>query len=145
MRTPEGTLIAHADHGLEQSHLAFIDTLLKGWDGTFVIMHEDLPDECPSLLSGLYGPAAGDEPVAEEHVFYEKRGNRPGPSRIIEMPERPCRKLVVIAGPGREETMIFTAYGSPAQAPREWWDVSMKPHEAIVAATFWSQHALASG
>ena len=28
-------------------------------------------------------------------------------------------------------------------APREWWDVGMKPYEARKAADFWCSHALA--
>ena len=28
-------------------------------------------------------------------------------------------------------------------APREWWDVGMKPYETRKAAEFWSCHALA--
>jgi len=142
MQTPNGITIAHADHGLTEEHLTFIDTLLVGWDGSFTILHVEMPESCPALQSALYGPAAGDNRVLEGEVTYEKRNGRPGPSRLIDRPTRPCRMLVLIAGPGNEEGIVYTAYGSPVVAPREWWDSGMKPHEAIEAATFWNGHAL---
>ena len=44
--------------------------------------------------------------------------------------------------------LILTAYGCMtgdvnSLAPREWWDVGMKPNEAKISADFWSKHALA--
>jgi hypothetical protein len=142
-RTPGGHLLAHDDHGLEPCHLAFIDTTLEGWDGSFLMVHLDMPEECTPLLSALYGPAAGDAAVGEDEVEYEKRGTRPGPSRLVERPHRPVQMMVLIAGPGNDGPIIYTAYGSPVQAPREWWDSGMKPLEAMAAAKFWSEHALA--
>ena len=142
MKTPSGIELAHDDHGLTEPHLRFIDTLLSDWDGSFTILHVDMPDGCPALPSALYGPAAGDKVVTEGEVSYEKRGNRPGPSRLIDRPSRPCRKMVLIAGPGREGPIIYTAFGSPVRAPREWWDSSMLPHEALESASFWMEHAL---
>ena len=55
--------------------------------------------------------------------------------------------IVVIAGPCRVGIgdlgfRIYTAYGSQAVAPREWWENSLKPHEAVESAKFWSEHAL---
>lgn len=151
MKTPNGIILGHADHGLGPKHLEFIDTLLEGWDGNFKMLHVDMPEECSDLLSALYGPEAGDEPVTEDEVLYKKRNGRPGPSRLVNRPPRPCRKMVIIAGPTGKmvdevwipgEPLIYTAYGSPTVAPREWWDAGMNPLEAIVAATFWSKHAL---
>ncbi len=141
--TPGGTPIFHADHDLTQDHLKHIDTMLDGWDGTFNIWHETLPKGLPSLMTGLYGPACGDEPVPEDDVVYLVRGDRAGPSRQVARPARPTRMLVVIAGPGPSGPTIYTTYGSQTVAPREWWDPAMKPAEAKASAEFWMEHALA--
>ena len=145
MKTANGIIIGHADHGLKDEHFALIDTLLEGWEGNFQILCVEMPEGVSDLQCGLYGPAVGDDAIGEDAVTYEKRGNRPGPSRLIDRPHRPCRRMVVIAGPGRDESIVYTAYGTNALAPspREWWDSSMKPAEAIEAATFWRDHALA--
>ena len=146
--TPNGIVIAHDDHDLKTEHLEFIDESLSDWDGSFMIKVLALPEDCPSLPSALYGPTAGDEPVTEDRVTYEKRNNRPGPSRLIDAPMRPARNMVVIGMRVEDGTlMLFTAYGtqSDTPSPREWWDAGMKPHEAVEAAKFWSEHALAAG
>lgn len=145
MKTPNNIIIGHGDHGLQTEHLELIDTLLAGWDGTFRILCVELPEGVADLQCGLYGPAVGDNPITDDEVVYEKRGSRPGPSRLIDAPHRPARRMVVIAGPGSDEAIVYTAYGTNAAspAPREWWDSSMKPAEAVEAATFWRDHALA--
>lgn len=142
VQTPNGTPVFHGDHGLTQEHLELIDSALEAAESGFHIWEIDLPEGCPDLMSALYGPSAGDAPVAEDEVVYEKRGSRPGPSRLVDRPHRPVRRMIVvgIAGP---DAKVFTAYGSQVAAPREWWDTSMKPHEAVEAAKFWSEHALA--
>ncbi len=143
--TPGGVPLAHADHGLAQSHLAALDRALKDWDGAFTIRVVELPVDCPHLWSALYGPAVGDDPVPDSEVRYEKRPGRPGPSRIVDRPERPVSTMIVVAGPGRGscDRLIYTAYGGIVAAPREWWDSSMTPHEAVESAQFWCVHALA--
>ena len=146
--TPNGIVIAHDDHDLQPAHLIFIDDALADWDGSFLLRVLELPVHCPNLLCSLYGPSVGDEPVTEDQVTYEKRNNRPGPSRLIDAPARPARNMVVCGMRVENGTLLlFTAYGtqSGTASPREWWDSGMKPHEAIEAATFWSQHALAQG
>ena len=146
--TPDGIVIAHDDHGLQPEHLRFIDEALSDWDGSFLLTVLTLPGNCASLWCSLYGPSVGDEPVTEDQVTYEKRNNRPGPSRLIDAPVRMARNMVVCGMRVEDGTlMLFTAYGTQAEAPspREWWDSGMKPHEAIEAATFWSQHALVKG
>ena len=146
--TPNGIVIAHDDHDLQPPHFAFIDEALSDWDGSFMLRVLTLPDDCPSLPSALYGPTAGDAPVTEDRVTYDKRNNRPGPSRLIDAPMRPARNMVVIGMRVEDGTlMLFTAYGtqSASPSPREWWDAGMKPHEAVEAAQFWSTHALATG
>ena len=146
LTTPNGLIVHHADHGLGPEHLALIDADLGDWwRGEFTIRICFLPDGCPDLTSALYGPSVGDNAIGEDRVTYETRGNRAGPSRLIDAPHRPCRRLVIIAGPTAGEPGVYTAFGTQASdvAPKEWWDASLKPLEAIAAATFWSQHALA--
>jgi len=141
-KTPNGLTLAHDDHGLTAEHLAVIDAAFEG-ETAFVLKLVTLPEGTPDLMSALYGPAAGDAPLSEDQVFYEVRNERPGPSRLVRKPHRPCRKMVVCGL--ADQGIVFTSYGTQADfpSPREWWDAGMKPHEAGEAAKFWSQHALA--
>jgi|TARA_A100001515_G_scaffold84254_3_gene66842 hypothetical protein len=147
--TPDGVVVKHADHGLDESHLRQIDTILKEQPGGFFIDVYDLFDDSPDLMSALYGPMVGDNRLIEHEVFYEVRNGRPGPSRLVNRPCRPCRRMVVcgIKGIG-ESSVIFTAYGTQAflPAPREVWDSSQSPNEVIQSAIFWfgQGHALSS-
>jgi len=159
--TPNGHTLIHADHGLTEAHLRFIDELLVDFSGEFTMLHRTLPADCPNLLSAIYGPSVGDSPVNESLVHYEVRNGRPGPSRLIARPERWCRNMVLIAVGNRGPTVqavggggilrvpavILTSYGTQGDtiAPREWWDAGMKPHETVEAAQFWTDHALADG
>tara|TARA_R100001086_G_scaffold237590_1_gene161722 strand:+ start:222 stop:728 length:507 start_codon:yes stop_codon:yes gene_type:complete len=164
--TPNGIRLAHDDHDLQIEHLEFIDYALADWDGGFIIKVLELPDHCPDLPSALYGPTAGDQPITEDQVFYEKRGKRRGPSRLIKAPMRLARNMVVIgAWPKHEKTpLLFTAYGtqSTMASPREWWDLAPvdlsdeTPEESAKilrgwftlcneAISFWQEHALATG
>lgn len=140
LTTPNGVPVRHGDHGLKTAHLALIDEVLASKEGFFV-EEVSLPPECSDLTSALYGPKAGDRPVPETDVRYLRRGNRRGPSRLVYRPARPVRQMVIV-GRGGDDPVIFTAYGSEYAAPREWWDDSMNPLEAIEAAAFWSTHAL---
>ncbi len=139
--------IAHDDHGLTDEHVAFVEQEAMKQAGFFMV-NVEMPAELPDLTSGLYGPSVGDAPITEDEVSYEPRNGRPGPSRLIAKPERPCRRMVIIGlDKGEEGIIVFTAYGTQSEkiAPREWWDTSMKPQEAVEAATFWTEHALATG
>lgn len=142
-KTPAGTPIFHADHGIKEAHMRLIDALMAGREGFFI---EALPlgSLSGTLQSALYGPSVGDAPVADSEVVYEVRGDRAGPSRLIDRPQRPADHMVVI-GIGGDDPKVFTAYGNIGDriAPREWWDASMKPHETAEAAAFWREHALA--
>ena len=138
--------IAHDDHGLEAPHIAVLEAELADWEGEFTLRVVDLPEGCPSLQCALYGPSVGDAPIEEPEVTYVRRNGRPGPSRMLPgAPQREARRMVIIAGPGKEGPMVYTAYGTrgTSPAPREWWDSGMTPSEAIEAAGFWCLHALA--
>jgi len=145
--TPAGTPIFHADHGLTVAHYNLIDDLMSVREGFFI---EAIPlgpqDLTGTLQSVLYGPSCGDDPITEDQVEYVKRGNRPGPSRLIDRPTRPADHMVVIGIAG-DDPKVFTAYGNIGEvvAPREPWDSTMTPEEAEEAAAFWREHALARG
>lgn len=144
--TPNGVPLLHADHGLDARHLALIDEVMEDREGFFLL---SLPLEGAlggSLQSGLYGPVAGDPPVTEAEVEYVVRNERPGPSRLVSRPLRDADHLVVIGVAGGENPKVFTAYGNRGTVipPREWWDPTMKPQEAMEAAAFWQQHALSN-
>ena len=146
--TLKGIVIAHDDHDLQPAHLAFIDQVLATWGGEFIIRHVTLPDNCPDLLSALYGPEAGDKPVTDDMVITETRGNRKGPSRMIDAPMRPCRNMVMIGMQVEDGTkLLFTAYGTQANgvSPKEPTDQSLTDDERPRSVAFWATHALATG
>jgi len=144
--------IAHDDHGLTPGHVDLLQTepgIASLPDGSFVLVVVPLPAHLDPLPCALYGPAAGDGPVANQGVTLETRGNRAGPSRLIDRPHRPARNMVVI---GIRGGVCFTAYGSraPAPSPMEPWDAERKNAQGKVSAeevdharAFWSVHALA--
>lgn len=145
--TPAGNILLHDDHNLEEAHLEVIDSALKdAGSATFVAILVPLPGSVPSLPSLLYGPACGDDPVPEAHVWYFRRGERKGPSRMVARPPRMVRRMVIVAARDADGGgwRVFTAYGSQVLAPREWWDRSMNEEEAHEAFLFWKDHALAS-
>lgn len=135
--------IRHDDHGLGDDHIKFVNHVVANEPDGFFIKLLVLPPECSDLMSALHGPTAGDDPVNEDEVTYVVRNGRPGPSRLVDRPERPCRNIVII-GMGGGKPVVITAYGtqSPFPSPREWWDSGMRPREAVDAAVFWMEHAL---
>ena len=140
--TPSGIPVLHGDHGLTQQHLALVDDTVFQHKGFFLVL-VDLPDNAPPLMSSLYGPSCGDAVIDEDQVEYVVRADRPGPSRVMQVRPRPVRKMVVVGVSAGDESVVFSAYGSQVIPQREWWDSSMKPQEAVLAARFWSEHALA--
>ena len=144
--TPGGIFVAHADHGLSVEHMSLIDIALTGWDGKSLIKKlVTLPANCESLMSALYGPLVGDELICDDSpdVIWEARGGRELKSKLVNRPHRPVRTMVVIAGPGREEGIVYTAYGSPLVAPQEREDPYLSDADRPMAEAFWSVHALA--
>jgi hypothetical protein len=132
---------SHLDHGLHESVVAHIAERFAARDSFFIETFE-LPAELPSARSGLHGPLVGDAPISECDVWYELRGARSGPSRLCARPLRVTRLVTVVAGPHEDEPcVLYTAYGGP-QAPREPWDRSLTPDQAVESEEFWSTHAL---
>ena len=146
--------IAHDDHGLTPAHVALLQTSPKiaAFDeGSFVLVVLPLPDGVPSLPCALYGPSVGDDPVRDSDVMLEVRGDRDGPSRLIDLPHRPARNMVVC---GMKGGVCFTAYGTGATepSPMEVWDVERKydagrfgvsKEDVQRSREFWAAHALA--
>jgi len=132
----------HLDHGLTVAQLAFIlDQFVLAKE--FGIHQITLPDELGTVESALYGPLAGDEPVAEGDVHYAVRGSRKGKSRLVNRPTRQTNQMVVVCGPHDGfDCILYTAYGGPKGAPKEPWDCAEGP-EREAAEKFWSEHALA--
>lgn len=142
------TNIAHDDHGLSDEHVEVVmshPVVAEVAHGEFVRVVVPIPDGVPSLPCALYGPAVGDGPVPESAVREVVRGNRGGPSRMIGLPSRPARNMVII---GIRGGVCFTAYGTRASepSPMEPWDAERKgiPEADLEAArAFWADHALA--
>jgi hypothetical protein len=137
------THTAHDDHDLTEEQIKFVQTfppLLDRPAESFILEVVPLPEELGTVPCGLYGPAAGDEPVDESEVFYATRGDRKGPSRLVRKDTRPARNLVVI---GLRGNVCFTMYGTQAisASPREPWD-ARDGEEYNTCVAFWEQHAL---
>jgi len=146
--------IAHDDHGLTPAHVELLQNdpkIAALDDGAFVLIVLPLPDGVASLPCALYGPSVGDDPVRDSEVIFETRGDRAGPSRLIEKPHRPARNMVVC---GMKGGACFTAYGTGATepSPMEVWDVERKYDKKLFGVSkedvqrsrdFWAVHALA--
>jgi hypothetical protein len=135
---------SHVDHNVPAGTLQYALEHFAGEDKFFAkVLH--LPDGFPGVPSALYGPLAGDEPVAEVDVYYIVRIGRRCSSRMVERGDRLVRTLVVIAGPapGEDGLVLYTCYGGLV-APREPGDTSIGTWEEVLASReFWAQHALA--
>ena len=124
--TPNGIDLGHDDHGLDQPHLEFIDSVFEGKKGFFIDVFT-MPEKCTDLLCALYGPSVGDEPITEDEINYKVRNGRAGTSRLVSRAHRPARNMVVCGIAGGQSPVIYTAYGTRANtpSPREWWDKGM--------------------
>jgi hypothetical protein len=136
------TSASHTDHALPSALVAFIAAKYESSEG-FLIDTFELPAEFAAVPCGLIGPATGGQPVLESSVTYVTRGNRPGPSRMVDAPPAMTRKVTVVMGEHGGSTVLFTAYGGPC-APREPWDTSLSDEERLDSKIFWAQHALSS-
>ena len=146
------TNIAHDDHGLSDGHVDAVmadPTIAAMPEGGFVLTVIDIPEGLEALDCALYGPEVGDAPVGDAEVTLEARGGRAGPSRLVDRPHRPARRMVVV---GIKGGVCFTAYGTRAKdpSPMEPWDADRKcadgkipEDERARAHEFWAAHALA--
>lgn len=133
---------SHLDHSLTKPQIEHLLALFKDRDG-FFIETVTLPENLGTVPCGLFGPLVGDVTVPESEVIYERRGNRPQVSRLVNRQPRPTRQVSVIAGPYREETcVLYTAFGGPV-APFEPGDPALKEADREKSLAFWKEHALA--
>lgn len=140
---------SHLDHGLNVEHILFILREF-GHINQFHMETVDMPEGLAELDCALFGPLMGDKPIPEEMVFYKKRGERIGQTRMFHPPiqasssmrvQITTRKLSVIIGPHDGQVILYTAFGGPI-TPREPWDPSLNEKEKAESETFWKQHAL---
>ena len=134
------TAASHVDHNLAPEHLALVTEKIAALTG-FAILTLDLPDGLPSLPCALHGPLTGSAPVPESEATYAVRGTRAGPSRLVNRPTAPTRKLSVIVGPHEGAVILYTAFGGPV-SPREPFEPGLTPEQVAESTAFWSQHAL---
>ena len=87
---------SHMDHGFTQAQWDFIFAKYADKTEPFRDTFE-LPAYLGTVSSELYGPSVGDSPIAEDDVFYARRGVRPWKSRLTMLPHRPTRFIRVIA------------------------------------------------
>jgi hypothetical protein len=87
----------------------------------------------------MYGPAAGDPPVAESEVDYRPRGDRPWSDRVVNWPTRAVDYVQAIGMREGDKFTLFTVYGGPV-APQHPDDPSNRDVEG--SKKFWAQHAL---
>lgn len=132
--------VSHLDHGLNAEHVLFVASQIDGIT-EFKILTVDLPEGLASLKTHLHGPATGEESVLEQEVFYKKRGQRVGETRMCLRSPVETRKLTMIVGPHDGEVILYTAYGGPV-APREPFDPDLKASEVAESVDFWAAHAL---
>lgn len=134
---------SHLDHDLTPDHVAWILARFGEREG-FFLETVDLPPELGPLPCGLHGPVMGDPPIAHAEAAHVARAHRAWPSRVVDRPYRPSRKLTVIGGPDDDgSTVLYTAYGGPS-APRELLDPGLAGDPAALAESwaFWAEHAL---
>ena len=136
--------VFHADHGITPEQMEYIQssiaTSVEG-DG-FFIAEDKIPAELGTVPCGLYGPAMGDQPVGDDAVVREKRGDRPYADRMTDLPFRDVDYVQSIGIREGDKFTLFTVYGGPL-APQHPEDPSNREVEA--SKTFWAQHALSRG
>jgi hypothetical protein len=134
----------HLDHGISGRQLEYILNRFEDHT-TFFFETIELPEELGTVMSALYGPKAGDEPIdfGDPDLRWQTRGTRTYLSRTVLRPLRPTRQVTVIAGPhdGRP-CVLYTVFGGPV-TPKEPNDPTLKLEEMAESAAFWLEHALA--
>lgn len=139
---------SHVHSDLLPEHVAWALNKFKNRDGFFK-ESVAMPKSLPALDNALYGPTAGDPPVAESEVVYVHRPggkSRLGKSRMVHRPMRKTRVITVIAGPHDGHPMVVYAMHGGHPAEREPFDEDIKtPAQQAAADAFWATHALATG
>lgn len=139
---------SHVDHGLRMPQLLYVleRAEANAEPGHVAVLTVLLPTDLGPATCALYGPAMGDEPIADDRVRLARRGDRSGESRMLDAPLRETSRVTVIVGPhGDDGLVLYTAFGGPS-TPREPWDPSLgSAAERAASVEFWSQHALATG
>jgi hypothetical protein len=134
--------VFHADHGIDADQMAYVQATLGDRPDGFFIEQVDLPSHLGTVPNAMYGPASGDEPVAESDVHYSNRGSdRAWEDRMIDLPPRPCTFVQVIGTRDGGEFTLFTVYGGPL-APQNADDPSNQ--DPAASQVFWADHALSS-
>ena len=134
---------SHLDHGLGILHVQWLRETLGSVTGTGAVTLE-MPARLAGLRCGLHGPATGESPVSDEEAWHERRGTRPGESRMCPRRSTATRLLTVIWGPDNSgATILYTAFPGPL-APREPWDTSLDDAERTRSVSFWAEHALSN-
>jgi hypothetical protein len=135
--------ILHADHGISREQKDFIKAeVKKSAENGFFILQVDLPESLGTVPNAMYGPAAGDAPVSDADVIFEKRGDRPWADRMVCKAPRPCGFVQAIGIRDGDSFTLFTIYGGQL-APQHPDDPSN--HDPEGSRAFWADHALATG
>lgn len=113
---------SHLDHGLNNEQVKYLLDKFSDRTGFFIETIE-LPEALGTVPCALRGPAVGDDPITEDLVRYEHRGERSYPSRVVSnrnigiyrdlrdlLQEKRTNKVTVIAGPA--EATCEKCFGS---------------------------------
>lgn len=137
---PAAFTIYHADHGITATQMNHIQNVLeqKAPQG-FFIQQVEIPRALGAVPNALYGPDAGDAPVAERSVYYAARGGRAVQDRLVSRPVRPWNCVQAIGTRSGDTFTLYTVYGGPL-APMHPDDPNNP--DAAGARRWWAQHAL---
>ena len=135
---------SHLDHGLSEEQVKYL-LETPAPNGEVCVQTIELPPELGTVDCALWGPAMGDDALCDMECYWAKRGDRKGPSRLVDARKRETSLVTIVTGPhGDESCVLFTAYGGPS-APREPFEFAEDDisEDAIKSRVFWSRHALA--
>lgn len=134
---------SHRDHAITEPILKWLLERFADKTEAFIETVE-LPKVLGTVPCALYGPAMGDEPIAEKDAFYRVRGNRQYTSRLVNRPMRATNKVTIIVGPhDNQPTVLYTCFGGPL-SPMEAHDPNLSDAKMKESLAFWSEHALAA-
>ena len=132
---------SHVDHGLTVEQLDYV-LEQDAPDNRVTVQTVTLPQALGTVPCALLGPIMGDQPFAEAEVYYAKRGERKGLSRLVDCLPRLVTSLTFVTGPFEgEPCVLYTTFGGP-EALKEPFDCKDED-EKLDSFKFWSEHALA--